>query len=712
LLFSPTKKIFKVVLDHFVLDAMIIAGGILQVMLGLLLMTMGPQTGYGANMASMVAADIEPGPVEWAVGIEQGLGNGRMLFDRTIVWSQNDQVLGPHPSRWMRIKFHANEAATQQSWQLAFLHGLPLQATVYLLDHRGQELQSARLGSLVPIENWQDGSFQFGHKFNLDRPGDYYFLIEMRTIIKQPFSVKFLNPEQQRLVELRYVKTTSIGFGGLAAMVTLSFMLWKSLGKRIFRRYAMLNVNLFLLNFYVSGGFAWITSHYWPHLSFLSPALVFTTLAYSLVFMLDYLRLSKSRLLVPRLITNAVYFMGVTIILSLFQPILAQHLFDVSFGLGCLLLMGQMIAMAMKKKRFALLPLIGFLPMFAVFLAMNNIGIDFATEISFPVLMPIASMCLSLTLGVGLALRLTEFRQQMLDFVTRKNQELEVLVGHRTKELNENNRRLADEVEHRKIAQTDAVEQAKQLRDAQLKMLAAAKMTALGEMATGVSHEINNPLTILRGNLYLIESSLGKEPIDIEKVKRVVDKCQANVERMAVVIKTLREFAMTDESSDQMDCYVDDVVSTTCDLARETLARFGVQLRIDTGAERTLVTGGKAELGQVLMGCISNSCDAIKNLEERWIHISIVTDELYVAIRIADSGRGVLEDDVPKLFTPFFSTKRSAKTAGLSLSMGRQMLLRHGGDLRYVSDASHTTFEIMLRRAFKESHDCHLDAAS
>lgn len=117
------------------------------------------------------------------------------------------------------------------------------------------------------------------HHFTLDKPGSYFVVFKIRANMAVPFGIELRRSNDLWAAKMTSLRTTSIGFGGLAAMLMLSVILWRSLEKRIFRRYVILNFYLFLLNMYVSGTIADVAAMYWPNLGFVAQSAVYLCFA-------------------------------------------------------------------------------------------------------------------------------------------------------------------------------------------------------------------------------------------------------------------------------------------------------------------------------------------------------------------------------------------------------------------------------------------------
>jgi C4-dicarboxylate-specific signal transduction histidine kinase len=135
------------------------------------------------------------------------------------------------------------------------------------------------------------------------------------------------------------------------------------------------------------------------------------------------------------------------------------------------------------------------------------------------------------------------------------------------------------------------------------------------------------------------------------------------------------------------------------DLCHEKFKNNNVDLEF-SGVEKNLCVKTRAtQLLQVLFNLVSNSSDAIKNFETKWINVILDSDDQFVYIRIVDSGKGIDQVVLKKIFNPFFTTKDIGEGTGIGLSISRQMIADQGGKLVYDQYNGNTSFLITLKRA-------------
>jgi C4-dicarboxylate-specific signal transduction histidine kinase len=279
-------------------------------------------------------------------------------------------------------------------------------------------------------------------------------------------------------------------------------------------------------------------------------------------------------------------------------------------------------------------------------------------------------------------------KQELVDSQSRVNADLRIA-----------NAALTEEVRQRKEAEQAARESLQILSDAQARLISAGRMGILGEMANGISHEMNNPLTILRGYLFMTQDMLRSQAMSPDKLLELNQKSVQVSERMARIVKGLAAFANERERSEIESFCLRDCVERSLTFCRERLVSHGIGLILDEWSSEIMVMARPADLTQIVISLVMNAADAIENRGTRWIRISARATYSRIIIRIVDSGNGIEPKVAQKMFIPFFSTKDGGSGNGMGLSVAKTLINASGGDIRYIPSEANTTFEIELVRS-------------
>lgn len=234
----------------------------------------------------------------------------------------------------------------------------------------------------------------------------------------------------------------------------------------------------------------------------------------------------------------------------------------------------------------------------------------------------------------------------------------------------------------------------------QMKLMANAKMVSLGEMAGGISHEINNPLAIILGKMGLLQRQLQKDPpqLDPVKLKESVETVIRTTHRIAKIIEGLRNFAKSSEGDPFKTVALNDVLQGAMDLCRKRFENHSVVLTVECPADLQIECRS-TQISQALLNLLTNSFDAVQPLQDRWIHVHVTDGGANVLLRITDSGLGIPPSIAEKMLHPFFTTKPVGQGTGLGLSIANGLFQEHQGSLQYDSKHPHTSFVIEIPKS-------------
>ncbi len=234
----------------------------------------------------------------------------------------------------------------------------------------------------------------------------------------------------------------------------------------------------------------------------------------------------------------------------------------------------------------------------------------------------------------------------------------------------------------------------RELEQARARNVQAAKMSALGEMAGGIAHEINNPVAIITAKSAQMREQIDRGMLTFEQIKSGLTRIESTAMRVAQIVRGLRTFSRTGDHDPLSRTRIRAIVEETLSFCREKLRADGVELRMDV--DDLEVQCRATQISQVLLNLIVNSQDAIRDLPERWILIQAKVINGSVRISVQDSGGGIAPDVVEKLMTPFFTTKEIGKGTGLGLSISRGIIEDHRGKLYYDDTSRRTRFVFEL----------------
>lgn len=232
----------------------------------------------------------------------------------------------------------------------------------------------------------------------------------------------------------------------------------------------------------------------------------------------------------------------------------------------------------------------------------------------------------------------------------------------------------------------------------QIKLSQAMKMSTLGEMASGIAHEINNPLAIVAGRTAQLKKLLEAQDFDRTKAFELLDKLADTTDRMTRIVKTMRGFVRKDEQTGSREAVrVKAVIGDCVELCQGKLRHAGAVLEIPDVDLDLALTGNHSEVLQVLLNSVCNAIEAVELQQERWVKIAVRDVDKVVELLISDSGPGIPQQVRDHMNEAFFTTKASG--TGLGLSICRMIAERHRGYFRLDPDATRTTFVFGLPKA-------------
>jgi two-component system NtrC family sensor kinase len=207
------------------------------------------------------------------------------------------------------------------------------------------------------------------------------------------------------------------------------------------------------------------------------------------------------------------------------------------------------------------------------------------------------------------------------------------------------------------------------------------KMASIGQLVSGVAHELNNPLTSIAGLAELLLERPPHPELPREHLRVIHDQA----ERAGRIVRNLLTFARKGVP-EQTAVDLNDVVSRTSLLIVYELQLHGIELSSELSPEPVIVLGDRYELQQVLLNLVTNAVQAVAGLEPgkpRGITLSTIRSNGEAILGVRDTGLGVPKHLAPYLFTPFFTTKGPGEGTGLGLSLSYGLVKAHGGTLTY-----------------------------
>ena len=232
-------------------------------------------------------------------------------------------------------------------------------------------------------------------------------------------------------------------------------------------------------------------------------------------------------------------------------------------------------------------------------------------------------------------------------------------------------------------------------KETQEKLISSSKMASLGEMASGVAHEINNPLAIISGKTELLAMKISSGNLDTVKILADLASITNTTDRIATIIKGLKLFSRNSIADAMSVNQLSTIINETTALCLERFKNNSIDFKINCSKEYP-VECRPTEISQIIMNCLTNSFDAIQSLDNKWISLDVTGNDKFVNIIVTDSGQGIDAKIVDKIMNPFFTTKDVGRGTGLGLSISKGIAESHNGSLKFDNSQSNTTFVLEL----------------
>jgi PAS domain S-box-containing protein len=219
-----------------------------------------------------------------------------------------------------------------------------------------------------------------------------------------------------------------------------------------------------------------------------------------------------------------------------------------------------------------------------------------------------------------------------------------------------------------------------ELHKAQTNLAHVTRVTALGEMAASIAHEVNQPLAAVVTNAAACLRWLDREPANLKEARGTLQSIINDGNRAGEVIQRVR--ALVNKTTDQKALHINEVVNEVMSLVQHELFSYWVALRLELAPALPPVLADRIQLQQVILNLVINAIEAMQPVKDRPRELVIRTrqdEPSQVLVTVSDCGVGVAAEDVDRLFDAFFTTKSSGM--GMGLSICRSIVDAHGGRL-------------------------------
>jgi C4-dicarboxylate-specific signal transduction histidine kinase len=233
----------------------------------------------------------------------------------------------------------------------------------------------------------------------------------------------------------------------------------------------------------------------------------------------------------------------------------------------------------------------------------------------------------------------------------------------------------------------------------------SSKLVTLGEMAAGVAHEINNPLSIIvmgAEKLERLQTQATKEPGSNDSnalAINLLSRIRLAAGRITKIVAGLRTFSRDGRNDAFTKAQLSQIVEDTLALCQSRFEQTKVRLEVCEIPKDWFIDCQAVQISQALLNLLNNALDAALETETPWVELDFSEHHGQVEISVTDSGKGIPHNLMEKIMRPFFTTKPVGKGTGLGLSISSSILTSHGGSLRLDQDHPHTRFIMRLPKS-------------
>lgn len=223
----------------------------------------------------------------------------------------------------------------------------------------------------------------------------------------------------------------------------------------------------------------------------------------------------------------------------------------------------------------------------------------------------------------------------------------------------------------------------------------SAQMSSVGEMASGITHEIANPVTVIAMCAAHLKTLIDADPQDKNKIYEMIDRVERMTSRITKINTSMRLASRHGDHDPASPTSIKTLISETLEICVSRLRNENIELRLHEIPDHTIHCRS-FQISQVLLNLLNNARDAVSHLNEKWIELKVELTKDGLRILVTDSGKGIPKKVVDKMMSPFFTTKEVHKGTGLGLSISQEIIREHQGKLYYDPSYPNTRFVIEI----------------
>ncbi len=238
---------------------------------------------------------------------------------------------------------------------------------------------------------------------------------------------------------------------------------------------------------------------------------------------------------------------------------------------------------------------------------------------------------------------------------------------------------------------TREAEQLAKLREIETQLTHASRVNAMGEMASGMAHELTQPLTAILAQSQAGARLLGQGKID--ELEPIFHDTVIQSRRASSILERLRNWSRP-QREDAVPIDLSDALHNVHKLLASEARQRGVQVTLHLPQQSAFILANQVEMEQVIYNLVRNGFEALESAESAQVDVFLKVSNKQVILDISDNGQGVPTDIIPQLFTPFYTTRENG--TGLGLTLSQRLVERADGEISYVESRFGATFRVVL----------------
>lgn len=252
-------------------------------------------------------------------------------------------------------------------------------------------------------------------------------------------------------------------------------------------------------------------------------------------------------------------------------------------------------------------------------------------------------------------------------------------------------RRVHEKTEHLQKSEAE-------VRHLAARLVAEAKMSALGEMAGSIAHEIKNPMTVILGRAVHLKEKIEKADVPKKEILYSLGLIEKTSDQILGIVEAMKTYTRDGSRDPLSPVLIHNIIEDSLQMMSTRLEHnsFSVTKKYK---EDLLVQARPTQILQILVNLFANAIEANEERSRRWLRIEASSAPPYVEIKITDSGEGISKKVQERMFLPLYTTKSSTQSTGLGLSIARGIAQEHMGELLYDDTVKNTTFILKLLAA-------------